>query len=155
MILLGMPSSANAIRDSSLADLPRIAEVQPLVGLLYLPAITDFLMEQSELITNAVADCRNAQSGQRIHVAGSQPAQTAVAEPRFRFFPRQGVEVETQFRECLLHRLADAEIQQVVPQLRTDEEFCGKISDDLDVLLPHRGKCRDPVVHQSVPDGVS
>src|SRR5271154_3895880 len=68
---------------------PRIAAAQPFVGLLHLPSVTNLLAEDAELVTNAVADRRHFQSRQRIHVAGSQAPQAAIAEPRLLLLPDQ------------------------------------------------------------------
>jgi hypothetical protein len=61
-------------------DLPGIAEVQPLVRQLNLPPVPDHLIEDAELVSDAVADGRNVQRRQRVHVTGSEPPQAAIAQ---------------------------------------------------------------------------
>ena len=60
-------------------DLPGIAEAQPLVRDLDLPAVTNRLIEDPELVADAVADRRNIERRQRVHVTRGQPAQAAIA----------------------------------------------------------------------------
>src|ERR1017187_6944027 len=60
---------------------PGIAQPQPFVGRLHLPAVANLLVENPILIADAVANRRNIQRGQRIHKAGGQPPQPAVAQP--------------------------------------------------------------------------
>ena len=74
VILLGVSAVADVVRDFRARHLPRIAEAQPLVGLFNLPAVLYFLIEEAELVANAVADGRNIQRGERIHVAGGEAA---------------------------------------------------------------------------------
>ena len=45
-------------------DFPGVAETQPLVGLLDLPAVDDLLLEDAELVADAVTDGRDLQGGE-------------------------------------------------------------------------------------------
>ena len=63
--------------------LPGVARLQPAIAQLLLPAILEVLVEHTELITDAVADGGDLQAGQRIQVAGREPAQAAIAQARF------------------------------------------------------------------------
>ena len=60
-------------------EFPGVAELQPVIGALDLPAILDLLFEDAVLVANAVADGRDLQGCQRIQKTGGQPAQPAVA----------------------------------------------------------------------------
>ena len=68
-------------------DLPRVAVAQPLVGHLDLPAVADLLVEDAELVADAVADRRDLERRERVHVAGGEPAEAAVAEARLLLLP--------------------------------------------------------------------
>ena len=80
VILLGMAAGADVMSDFGPGCFPGIAEAQPFVGLLNLPAVLYFLVEEPELVADAVADGGNVQRGERLHVAGGKAAQSAVAQ---------------------------------------------------------------------------
>ena len=56
------------------AYLPGIAELEPFVGIFHLPAILDPLIEDAELVADAIADGRHLEGGQGIDVAGGEPS---------------------------------------------------------------------------------
>ena len=92
-VVLGVAAPADEVVHVGLGDLPRVPVDQPVVGLLDLPAVVDLLLEDAELVADAVADRRPLEGGQRVEVARRQPAQAAVAEPRLRLAapaPRRG-----------------------------------------------------------------
>src|SRR5262249_1186631 len=60
-------------------DLPRVAEAQPLVRHLYLPTVTNYLIEDAELVPDAVAHGGNVERCQRVHVTRRQAAEAAIA----------------------------------------------------------------------------
>src|SRR4029434_8195056 len=60
--------------------LPRVAETQPLVGRLHLPAVADRLVEDAEFVADAVTHRRVTERREQIHVAGREPAEAAVAK---------------------------------------------------------------------------
>ena len=62
---------------------PGVAETQPLVRLLDLPAVDDFLLEDAELVADAVADRWNLQRGERIEETRGETTEAAVAQARF------------------------------------------------------------------------
>ena len=127
VILLGVAAAVDRIGYFRAADLPGIAKVQPLVGLLHLPAVADLLVEQPELVANTVADGGNL-SGWPSNPCSMPPAcpgrHCPVPAPAL---PLDVVQVETQLRKRRFGRFADAEIQKVVPKLRPDEKFRRKI----------------------------
>jgi hypothetical protein len=66
-------------------DQPRIVVCHPVIGPLALPAPFDDLLEQPELVVDAVAMCRVAVRRERIEKAGGESPQPAVAHRRLRF----------------------------------------------------------------------
>src|SRR5271167_1344086 len=98
-----------------MANLPRIAEAQPLVGLLDLPTVLDLLMKHSKLIADTVANGGHVQSCEGLHVTGRQPSQAAVAESGLRFLSQQHIQIKAQIGDGLLDLLANiADIEQIV-----------------------------------------
>jgi hypothetical protein len=83
------------------------------VSVLHLPAVDDDLVEDAELVADAVADGRDLQRGQRVHVAGGQPAEAAVAETRLLLVLEQLVEIEVEARSAGLLAIP----HEVMPRL--------------------------------------
>src|SRR6516162_961157 len=114
-----------------MGNFPGISQAEPLVGLLYLPAVLDLLLEQAKFVTNAVTDGWNGQGGKRVQIAGSQAAQTAVAESGLRLMIQEGIDALAEFGQCSRNRLANVVyVQQIVAELRADQEFCREVTDD-------------------------
>jgi hypothetical protein len=116
--VLGAPAEFHVDRDLGPDDLPRVAEAQPLVGQLHLPAVADALIEDAELIADAVADGRHAQCRQRVHVAGGEPPEAAVAQPGLLLLRDQGGEVLSEQRHGGVDGRPQSEIDQGVAQVR-------------------------------------
>src|SRR6185436_15094900 len=110
-------------RDLWNGDLPRVAAPQPLVGDLDLPAVADLLIEDAELVAQAVADRRKIERRQRLEEARSEPSEAAVAEARLFFLIDQRVEVKAEERDGLLELVDQVQVDQMLHQERTDEEL--------------------------------
>ena len=66
-------------------DFPGVAEAQPLVRKLDLPAVTNRLIEDAELVADAVANGRDIERRKRVHIARCQTAEPAIAQARLFF----------------------------------------------------------------------
>ena len=77
-------------------DLPRVAKAKPLVGDLHLPAVTNRLVEDAELVADAVANRRNVEGRERVHVARREAAQSAVAETGLFFLLEKAGQILTE-----------------------------------------------------------
>ncbi|MNM92764.1 hypothetical protein D3C81_1051080 [compost metagenome] len=153
-VVLGMPAEAHLHRPFGALNLPRIAVAQPGVGALHLHAVDDALVKDAVLVADAVAQRRNLQRGQRIHEAGRQPAQAAVAEAGFLLLREDVVEVQVERGHGAAHRLHDAEVDEVVAQVRPHQEFGGQVGHRARWLaLVGLGRA-DPALHQAVAHGV-
>src|SRR5579862_4859153 len=97
-------------------NLPRIAEAQPLVRLLHLPAIHDLLLEDPELVANAVADARNLQRRQGVEETGGESSEAAVAETRFLLAGEDRVEVQPELGHRIAHLGVASEVDEVVAE---------------------------------------
>ena len=90
------------------------------------------------------------QRRQRIEEARGQPAQAAVAQPGLLLLLQQLVEVQAQLGDRLLHLRVDAEVDQVVAQVRADQELGRQVGDRARALLGvGRGRA-DPALQQAV-----
>jgi hypothetical protein len=113
---------------------PGIAQPQPFVGRLHLPAVANLLIEDAVLVADAVADRGNIQRGQRIHEAGGQPAQPAIAQPRLFFLLDQNIQVDAQLPHRLLGFVVDAQVDQVVGQMRPGQKLRREVADHAHIL---------------------
>src|SRR5262249_3742534 len=62
-------------------ELPWVAELEPLVGPLDLPAALELLLEYPEFVADPVAVAGVPQRGHRIEEARGKPSEAAIAEP--------------------------------------------------------------------------
>ena len=63
---------------------PYFAAGEPVVGQLGLPAFFELLLENAVLIADRMTGCGIARGCKAVEIAGSQSAQTAVAQSRIR-----------------------------------------------------------------------
>ena len=135
---VGAPFIAVALSAATKADetglvwvgnLPGPARLQPLVGDLHLPAVADQLVEDAELVADAVARGRDLQGGQGFEEAGRQTPKAAIAESGFLLHIEDFFDVvDAETTQSLGHLIADAEHQQVVAQLGADQKLGRQIS---------------------------
>ena len=148
------PPNLTSTAHSGPRDVPGRAETQPLVGALDLPAVDDLLLEDAELVADAVAQRRNLERGHRIEKTGREPPQAAIAEPRLLLLLQQVVEVQPQLRDRLLRLCVNAEIDEVVAKMRADQKFSRQIGDRARALLGIRRGGADPALQQAVAHDV-
>src|SRR5215470_13915913 len=73
-------AEADGIGAASARELPGIAQGEPVLGNFLLPAVAEALLEQPVLVADAVAVGWNPERRHRIHEAGCQTAEPAIAE---------------------------------------------------------------------------
>ena len=129
--MLGASAELHVEGDLRAHDLPGVAEAQPLVGELDLPAVANRLIEDAELVADAVADRGNVERRQRVHVTGGQAAEPAIAEARLFFLVQEVGEILPDSGHRLLRRLPDPEVDQAVAQMRPGQKFGREIGHDL------------------------
>ena len=136
-------------------DLPGVAEAKPLVGQLDLPSVADRLIEDAELVADAVADGRHAERCQGIHVAGGQASQAAVPQAGFLLVLQQRGEILADAGHGLFRRIPQPEVDEAVPEMGAGQELGGQVGDDLGGAgARDRVHRRDVVVEHAVADGV-
>src|SRR5690606_10497338 len=120
-VLVALRMAAELDLDGPLGprDLPRIAESQPFVGLLDLPAVDDVLMKNPELVADAVGERRYLERRERVDEARRETAQSAVTQARLRLLGEQRLEIEAELLDRGAHRVVKAEIDEVVTEMRT------------------------------------
>ena len=131
-------------------DLPGIAELQPFVGFFDLPTVYDLLAKDAELVAQTVADHGHSERGERVEKACGQPAQAAVAEARLRLFVGDWLEIEPEGAECLFGLGGQAEVQEIVFEMRPEQVLRAKEGEDSNVLLTVTFDGFKPLVHEPV-----
>src|SRR5688572_8129665 len=84
-VALGAPPEIHVPADVRPHDLPGVAVLQPFVGGLHLPAVANLLIEDPELVTNAVPDGGHPERRERVEIARGETAQAAVTQAWFFF----------------------------------------------------------------------
>ncbi len=149
-----MAAEVDVDRGLRAANLPGIAVAEPIVGELDLPSVTDGLLEDAELVANAVADRWDAERGHGVEIAGGEAAETAVAEAGFALLLADFVEVQTELAARLTDWLLEVEIEQIVREVGPHEELSGEIGDHADVVSRIALECLDPTGENTIAHGV-
>src|SRR4029077_3669821 len=97
-------------------QLPGVAIAQPVVVHLDLLAMLDPLLEAAAVVANAVTDRRQREGRQRVHEAGGEPAEPAVAQPRIAFGVEDLAEIEPALGGERFGGLVQAEVEQAQPE---------------------------------------
>jgi hypothetical protein len=108
-------------------ELPGVAEIQPVFGLLLLPAIDDGLAEQAVLVADAIAMGGDAQGRHAFHEARRQTTEAAVAERRIGLQQANAFKVDAQFGQRFTGDVQQAEVAQAVVEQAADEKFQGEV----------------------------
>ena len=121
----GLDAAAEADRVNHLGtfELPRVTEVQPVLGLLLLPAIDHGLTEQAMLVTNTVTMGRDTEGRHALHEAGGQTTEAAVAQRSIRFEQANALQVHAQLSQCFTSDVQQAKVAQAVIEQSTDQEL--------------------------------
>ena len=119
---------------------------QPRVGLFVLHTVLKGLMEQAEVVPQTYAVAGQVERCQRVEEAGSQTAQTAVAQRRFRLHLFDIGKALADGSQCIAGFIVQSQIDEVVGQQLADKKFGADIvqlapGDRLHAvgaLLPHK-----------------
>src|SRR5215467_9322509 len=117
--------------DFGALKLPGIAGFKPVLWVFVLPAILHGLAEQSVVVANAISERRHRQRRHALHEAGSETAESAVAEGGVGLDGAQVVKINTEIGERGAHRLNQLEIGKGSEQLASEQELERQIIDAL------------------------
>ncbi len=134
--------------------LPGVAIAQPFVRFLDLPAVDDLLLEDAELITDSIAEGGDLQRRHRIQEAGRETAEAAVPESRLVLAGEHLIEIQIELGHGLAHLVVDAEIHQIVAEVRPHEELGGKVGDRARTLGGIRRSGAYPALQHPVSHGI-
>ncbi len=135
-------------------ELPGIAVTQPVVRVLDLPAVLDALTEHAVLVADAVAVAGQAQGGDGIQEAGSEPAEAAVAERGVVLHLTDHVVFEADLAHGLAALVHETEIEQAVGERAADEEFQGQVIHALGVGVVIGAHGFHPALDEALAHGV-
>ena len=133
---------------------PRRAEPQPAVRGLDLVAVDDLLVEQAEVIADAVAVGRNLHGGDGIHEAGGQPAEAAVAQGRVFLALLQGLQVVAELLQGLGDLVHQPHVDDGVAQRAADEKLERQVVHPFHLLGVEGLLGLDPLFHEHVAQGI-
>ena len=154
---LRVASEADPAAHGRLHQLPGPAALEPLVGDLHLPAVPDRLVEDAELVADAVAGGRDLKSGEGFEEASCQTAEAAVAQSRLLLKGEDLLDVidAEALQGCGSLRL-DAEHQQVVAQLGADQELRREVRHRPRPMVRPEGILGGQLsAHQPIPYGIT
>jgi hypothetical protein len=122
------------VGDVETLDLPRIAKVEPEVGLLDLRAVANALKEHAVLIAQTVAPRRVVLRRQRVDEARGEAAETAVAEAGVLLLGHAELESDAELAHRLADALLEAEVDDGVLQRAAHEVLHREVVDALRVF---------------------
>ena len=106
---------------------PHLTAGQPVVGTLLLPAVHDLLLEDAVLVQDGVAGAADAGGGHAVQIAGSQTAQTAVAQTCIRLFLKDAVNADISVGQGLFCHLVQTQVQQAGLQAAAHQELHAQV----------------------------
>ena len=131
-------------------DLPDIALVEPVVGLLDLRAVQDALLEDAVVVAQPVADGRQVHRRQGVEKAGRQPSQAAVAEAGVGLVGAEALPVHVELGQRLAAVPLHLHVDDVAGQETAHQKLEGEIVDALDVVAVVALLGEDPAFNDAV-----
>ena len=104
-------------------DQPALSGDAPVVCQLGLLPVLELLAEDSELIADGITRSLNAEGGHAVHVAGSETAETAVAEAGVRLCLENIRSIEAEVLQCTCKGVRDTEVIGILHQAAPHEEL--------------------------------
>ncbi len=116
-------------------DFPRGAEDHPVVRMLDLVSMDELLLEQAELVVNAVADGGQIERGERIKETRGETAETAVAETHVDFALANRFPIDSEILQRVARFVVETGVVEVVLEQPAHQIFEREIVKAADVLL--------------------
>ena len=149
-----MAAEVDELRILRTLHLPRIAVLEPAVGLFDLGAVDDLLAEDAVVVPETVAHAGEIERRHRIEIACRKASEAAVAQTRIRLVVPQVVPVDAVFLERVAAELVGLEVDDVVSEKPSHQKFKRKIVDALGVFAEIFLLGADPALDGAVSDGV-
>ena len=137
------------------AQLKGISIRKPVVRNLHLITVADLLLEHTVTVTNAAAISGIPQSCKGIQEAGCQTSQSAVSQSRIRLLILNYINVNAQLFQRLSDLIISLQIDQVISQRASHQEFHGQIINRLGIFFLIFLLSRHPVINDHILNRVS
>ena len=147
----GMAANSYRVTPLRMDHLPGIASHQPRVGAFHLALGTNLLAKDAEFVANAIANGRNLQGGHRFLETGRQASKPPVAKAGFRFLGEQAVQGEAEGFTGLLRLAPQAQVDEIVFQVRAQQILGREIDSRAYALLGVGLGGIHPGLQQKVP----
>ena len=152
-LLADMAIEADRVDRIGALELPGIAEGEPVLRPLDLPAVVEPLLEQAVLVADAVTVGSDAQCRHAVEQAGGEPAQAAIAQGSVGLDLEHRLGIDAERAHGLRGRLVEAEIAQGVGEQAADQEFEAEIVDPLAVGVVDGAGGGHPAVDETIAHG--
>jgi hypothetical protein len=150
---LGMAIETDYLAVVRGGELPRVAVEGPVIGMLNLIAILENLLEDPELIPDAITHRRYVQGRQRIEQAGGQPSQAPVPQPRLHIAGLESIKGYTEAGKRLAGQAGGAGVQGILAKLAAQHVLRRQVINKLRVGHIMRLGRPGPALREAVPDG--
>ena len=130
----GCALELHPVDDVGAGKLPRVAEAQPVVGMLDLPALFDLLGEHAVFVANAVPEPGHVEGREGVEKTGGQPAQPAVAQTGFHLPLADFLQSEADIFQCAAKLVAALHVEHGVAQGAAHQEFHRQVVHPLGIL---------------------
>ena len=134
--------------------LPRVANLEPVVGVLLLDPVLDGLLEEAVLVPEAVAPRREVERRDGVEEARGEAAETAVAEAHVALDARGVLEGVAEGAEGVGVLAGEAEVTNRVGERAALEVLHGDVVRLLGVLVVEVAVGGVPVFHELLLDGL-
>ena len=118
-----MAAETDLERALAALEFPRIAVVEPVFGKFDLPAVGNLLAEHAVGVAYAVAMRGYADRCHRLHEAGGETSETAIAKRGIRLETGDDVQFHAERLQSGPHVLQKTQIGESVPHQSSDEEL--------------------------------
>ena len=150
---LDLATEVDGVGQVAPLDLPWIAILEPVVRLLDLPAVPDLLVEDSVVVSDSIAICRNLERRETVEEAGGQTTESSVAKPCIRLLVDEVLQLVAEGRKRLPDRLLESEVDDVVRHRPAHQELKREVVHPLGALGALRLAGQVPLMDDPVPDG--
>ena len=134
-------------------EFPRIAEGEPVLGPLDLPAVVEALLEQAMLVPDAVAEGGDAKRRHAVEQAGREPAEATIAQGGIGLDLEHFLGIGAEGAHGLGGSFVQTQIAQRVCKEAADQEFQAEIVDPLAVIVVDGAGGRHPAVDEAIAHG--
>ena len=132
------------------ADLKRIAVLQPVIRNLLLITVLNLLLEHPVTVPDAAAVSRISKGRKRIQEACRQSSKAAVSESCIPLLILDHIQITVQLLQRFLHFIIKSQVDQIISQRTSHQEFHGKIINGLGIRFFHFLRGRHPCVNDGI-----